>query len=34
MNNAPTQHAGPAVRASDADREQTVALLQRSFARR
>ena len=32
MNNAPTQHAGPAVRASDVDREQTVALLQRSFA--
>ena len=32
MNNAPTRHAGPAVRASDADREQTVALLQRSFA--
>jgi hypothetical protein len=32
MNNAPTQHAGPAVRASDADREQTVALLQHNFA--
>jgi hypothetical protein len=32
MNNAPAQHAGPAVRASDSEREQTVALLQRSFA--
>ena len=32
MNNAPAQHAGPAVRASDCEREQTVALLQRSFA--
>ena len=32
MNNVPTQHAGLAVRASDAEREQTVALLQRSFA--
>ena len=32
MNNAPAQHAGLAVRASDAEREQTVALLQRSFA--
>ena len=32
MNNAPTQHPGLAVRASDAEREQTVALLQRSFA--
>jgi hypothetical protein len=27
-----TPHAGPAVRASDAEREQTIALLQRSFA--
>jgi len=26
------QHAGPAARASDAEREQTVALLQRNFA--
>ena len=32
MNNAPAQHAGLAVRASDAEREQTGALLQRSFA--
>ena len=32
MNNAPAQHAGLAVRASDAEREQAVALLQRSFA--
>ena len=32
MSDATTQHAGPAVRASDAEREQTVALLQRSFA--
>lgn len=32
MNNAPAPHDGPAVRASDAEREQTVALLQRSFA--
>jgi Domain of unknown function (DUF1707) len=32
MNNVTTQHARPAVRASDAEREQTVALLQRSFA--
>jgi hypothetical protein len=32
MNNVRTQHAGLAVRASDAEREQTVALLQRSFA--
>jgi hypothetical protein len=32
MNNAPAQQAGPAVRASDSEREQTVALLQRSFA--
>jgi Domain of unknown function (DUF1707) len=32
MNNAPTQHDGLAVRASDSEREQTVALLQRSFA--
>jgi DUF1707 SHOCT-like domain len=32
MNNAPAQHAGLAVRASDAEREQTVALLQHNFA--
>ena len=32
MNDPATQHAGLAVRASDAEREQTVALLQRSFA--
>ena len=32
MNNAPAQHAGLAVRASDAEREQAVALLQRNFA--
>jgi hypothetical protein len=32
MNNVPAQRAGLAVRASDAEREQTVALLQRSFA--
>jgi DUF1707 SHOCT-like domain len=32
MNNVPAQHARPAVRASDAEREQAVALLQRSFA--
>jgi hypothetical protein len=32
MNNAPAQHDGPAVRASGSEREQTVALLQRSFA--
>ena len=32
MNNAPAQHAGLAVRASDSEREQAVALLQRSFA--
>ena len=32
MNEATTQHARLAVRASDAEREQTVALLQRSFA--
>jgi hypothetical protein len=32
MNNAPAQQAGLAVRASDSEREQTVALLQRSFA--
>ena len=32
MNNVTAQHAGLAVRASDAEREQTVALLQRSFA--
>lgn len=32
MNHATTQHTGLAVRASDAEREQAVALLQRSFA--
>jgi Domain of unknown function (DUF1707) len=32
MNDPATQHAGLAVRASDAEREQTVALLQRNFA--
>jgi Domain of unknown function (DUF1707) len=32
MNDVTAQHARPAVRASDAEREQTVALLQRSFA--
>jgi hypothetical protein len=32
MNDATTQYARPHVRASDAEREQTVALLQRSFA--
>jgi len=32
MNDPAIQHAGLAVRASDAEREQTVALLQRSFA--
>jgi Domain of unknown function (DUF1707) len=32
MNNVDLQHARPAVRASDAEREQTVALLQRNFA--
>jgi hypothetical protein len=32
MNDATTQPAGSAVRASDAEREQAVALLQRSFA--
>jgi hypothetical protein len=32
MNDATAQHAGLAVRASDAEREQTVALLQHSFA--
>ena len=32
MNDVTTRHAGLAVRASDAEREQTVALLQRSFA--
>jgi hypothetical protein len=32
MNDVTTQHARPPVRASDAEREQTVALLQRSFA--
>ncbi len=32
MNDVTTQHARPAVRASDAEREQTVALLQRNFA--
>jgi Domain of unknown function (DUF1707) len=32
MNDATSQHAVPAVRASDAEREQTVALLQHGFA--
>jgi hypothetical protein len=32
MNDATAQHAGLAVRVSDAERERTVALLQRSFA--
>ncbi len=32
MNNAPAHDSGLAVRASDSEREQTVALLQRSFA--
>jgi hypothetical protein len=32
MNDVTTQHARQTVRASDAEREQTVALLQRSFA--
>jgi hypothetical protein len=32
MNEVTAQHAGLAVRASDAEREQTVALLQGSFA--
>ncbi len=32
MSDGTAQHASPAVRASDAEREQTVALLQRSFA--
>ncbi|MBV9382227.1 MAG: DUF1707 domain-containing protein [Streptosporangiaceae bacterium] len=32
MNDASTQHDGLAIRASDAEREQTVALLQRNFA--
>jgi hypothetical protein len=32
MTDVTTQHADLAVRASDAEREQTVALLQRSFA--
>jgi hypothetical protein len=32
MNNAPAQHAALPVRASDSEREQTVAVLQRSFA--
>jgi hypothetical protein len=31
MNTAPAHHAGLAVRASDSEREQTVALLQRSL---
>jgi Domain of unknown function (DUF1707) len=31
MSDATTQHAGLAVRASDAEREQTVALLQHNF---
>jgi hypothetical protein len=32
MNDAPARHDGLAVRASDSEREQAVALLQRSFA--
>ncbi|MGH3301226.1 MAG: DUF1707 SHOCT-like domain-containing protein [Streptosporangiaceae bacterium] len=32
MNDVTAQHAGSAVRASDAEREQTVALLQSNFA--
>jgi Domain of unknown function (DUF1707) len=32
MNDASTPHAGLAVRASDAERDQTVALLQHNFA--
>ncbi len=32
MNDPAAQHAGLAVRASDAEREQTVALLRRGFA--
>jgi hypothetical protein len=32
MSDASTQHVGLAVRASDAEREQTVALLRRNFA--
>ena len=32
MSDVTTQHVGLAVRASDAEREQTVALLQRNFA--
>jgi DUF1707 SHOCT-like domain len=32
MSDGTAQHASPAVRASDAEREQTVTLLQRSFA--
>ena len=32
MNDATTQHAGLAVRASDAEREQTAALIQLNFA--
>ncbi len=32
MNEVTAQHAGLAVRASDAEREQTTALLQRSLA--
>ena len=32
MSDVTTQHAGLAVRASDAEREQTVVLLQRNFA--
>ena len=32
MSDVTTQHAGLAVRASDAEREQTAALLQRNFA--
>jgi hypothetical protein len=32
MSDTPSQHPGPVVRASDPEREQTVALLQRHFA--
>ena len=32
MNDSSAQHASPAIRASDADREQTIALLQQNFA--
>jgi hypothetical protein len=32
VSDASTQHTGPGIRASDAEREQTVALLRRDFA--